>query len=103
MMRNASKIGIGIGIVVVLLAVFIIYGLSGYRFIGQVSGLRRQCKKDDAFACYKVGRMYEYGQNVSVDLHEARSYYRKSCSIDPKWGCEEASRLEHPNGGSNLK
>jgi len=98
-MRNAAKIGAVLVILLLVLAVYIFLA-GGYRYIGQVSPLRSACERGDAFACYRVGKMYEVGEYVSVNLLEARSYYRRACSVDPKWGCGDALRLEYLDGGS---
>lgn|GEM_PF-1174704 len=100
MMRNASKTVVGV--LILLLAAFIVVEVSGgLGFLGRVSGTRNACERGNAFACYKLATMYEIGQYLSVDLKEAELYYRKACSMDTKWGCEEAKRLEERKGRSN--
>ena len=65
--------------------------------------LKDYCERADAFACYKLGKMYEKRQLLFTDLRQAEVYYRKACSMDPKWGCEEVSRLQGSKDNSRPK
>ena len=95
-MRSASKISIAaVVLVLVVVSIAVIIETKLYRLL-DAGRFQSLCKSGDAFACYKLGTMYEFGQYVSADPTQAQFYYEKACSMDKKWGCEEASRLGEP-------
>ena len=93
-MRSASKISIA-AVVLVVVSIAVIIETKLYRLL-DAGRFQSLCKSGDAFACYKLGTMYEFGQYVFADQKQAKFYYEKACSMDKKWGCEEASHLGEP-------
>jgi hypothetical protein len=89
-MRSAIKVSIGI-VILVLVGVVIVLEGHLYRLF-DAGRFRSLCNSGDAFACYKLGTMYQFGHYVSADPKQAQLYYKKACSMDRKWGCEETSR-----------
>lgn len=59
-----------------------------------VDAYRRQAEAGDRLACYMVGRFYEEGTGVGMDLDEAKCWYRRAAAGDLPEARESLSRLE---------
>jgi TPR repeat protein len=46
-----------------------------------------RCRHGDAWACGRLGWLYEHGQGVPKDLPRAATLYEQSCERGHPWGC----------------
>ena len=57
-----------------------------------IKGLRllmKACEKNEPLACYKLGEIYEEGENALEDEYTARDFFRMSCDLDYQAGCKK--------------
>jgi len=59
-----------------------------------VDAYRRQAENGDRLACYVVGRCYEEGTGVGMDLDEAKRWYRRAAADDLPEAVDSLARLE---------
>lgn len=50
---------------------------------GNVAECRERCSKDEGMPCYKLGWLYERGQEVDASFEQALKLYQQSC--DASW------------------
>lgn len=52
-----------------------------------VAELGKKCDSGDAGACLSLGNMYEHGDGVREDKHEAVALYTQACRLGESHGC----------------
>lgn len=52
-----------------------------------------ECKKDNLFACVRLGILYEYGENAIQDDNIATMFYKKACDGGEISGCEALKNI----------
>ena len=59
-----------------------------------VDSSRRQAEDGSRLACYMMGRFYEEGTGVGMDLDEAKRWYRRAAAADLPEAEQSLHRLE---------
>lgn len=57
---------------------------------------KKSCDGGNGGACVNVGWIYEFGQNVGINLENAKIYYQKGCSLGEPIGCSNYSNITRP-------
>lgn len=55
--------------------------------------LKKECNKDNANSCYKLGKMNEFGLGTGISYSYAYKYYKKSCDLNNKEACGELGKM----------
>ena len=68
------------------------YGNKNYKTSFKL--FNQLCEDGDSNGCNAIGKHYEYGNHVKINLFKASDYYKKSCDMGNKSGCEFSTEIQ---------